>query len=593
MDLIKTYKKWLYSHKMLQNIKHYYPNNYDFVKNIMRQYFILNLYGIKSSIGDLKKEFGSLYFEQKILNIKLESIENINVNIINNYLIVGEYIEHLSNRMELLINMVGLENTAMIYLNYSSLYLLDNLFTTNIVSEIMFLNNFTYYGFTNSIIYPYINMSYPYARYCSLFPTIEPNSDGLFKNIQVNNFEGDWFIDLPNIEIISIDIINKIFNIFQNKDGISFCILLRNYKKAVFSKVHYMLYNSVFTKQAISLNNGRYYLTNIKNELIKPNYDSLIFILSNNNKNYDYFCGQLKYAFENNKEYEVLRPSFDIFKPKQYNKGYQFNEINEELNNIDTCYKFNNYQDVDIVTPLVIDEYYLNDKRLLIINDAEKFEGGSKERAINVLIDIANKYGTLVYAGPKYGYAQIVIAKAAYLANKKAVLFIQNYDDDETVMTFKARNYGAEIISRKEKLQVIDEEVREYIKNNPGYILTFGLNETDIFNEIKYKLIQEINVTRFPVPIKRIWMVAGSAVFLNILYQIFPDVEYHVVQVGKKLDGLYNPQNTVIHMAPYSFLTPTKYNPPYKSIPNYDAKVWEFVLKYGQDGDYILNVGKS
>ena len=33
--------------------------------------------------------------------------------------------------------------------------------------------------------------------------------------------------------------------------------------------------------------------------------------------------------------------------------------------------------------------------------------------------------------------------------------------------------------------------------------------------------------------------------------------------------------------------------PPYDSIIKYDAKLWEFVLKYGKDGDYIWNVGKD
>jgi len=30
--------------------------------------------------------------------------------------------------------------------------------------------------------------------------------------------------------------------------------------------------------------------------------------------------------------------------------------------------------------------------------------------------------------------------------------------------------------------------------------------------------------------------------------------------------------------------------PPYPSVDTYDAKLWQFVLKYGKSGDYIWNV---
>lgn len=33
--------------------------------------------------------------------------------------------------------------------------------------------------------------------------------------------------------------------------------------------------------------------------------------------------------------------------------------------------------------------------------------------------------------------------------------------------------------------------------------------------------------------------------------------------------------------------------PPYPSVANYDAKLWEFVEQHAEDGDYVWNVGSD
>jgi len=47
--------------------------------------------------------------------------------------------------------------------------------------------------------------------------------------------------------------------------------------------------------------------------------------------------------------------------------------------------------------------------------------------------------------------------------------------------------------------------------------------------------------------------------------------------------------------APQSFFQPVPRDlrPPYPSLDNYDAKVWQQILKLGEEGDYIWNVGKN
>ena len=87
-----------------------------------------------------------------------------------------------------------------------------------------------------------------------------------------------------------------------------------------------------------------------------------------------------------------------------------------------------------------------------------------------------------------------------------------------------------------------------------------------------------------------VWLVAGSATLVNILYNIFPRARFEIVQVGKKIwDDQINAR-TKIHVAPEAFYDTTLAAPPYPSAEKYDAKLWQFVTAGGASGDIIWNV---
>lgn len=247
-----------------------------------------------------------------------------------------------------------------------------------------------------------------------------------------------------------------------------------------------------------------------------------------------------------------------------------------------------------MVTPLLIQNYSVDERLFHVINDAEKFEAGSKERALPLLLNLAETHSTLVYVGPKSGYAQIAVAKAAHLAGSKAVLFLQSFDDNETSMTDRARAYNAIINYRGKSLLDIDKEAQAYIIQHGGYLVQFGLMEEKICSSIEQAIRDEVSMTDFPSPVTRIWLAAGSCTLLNTLYKVFPHAHFLVIQVGKTIwPDMYNKHNTTIFKSELSFITPTTILPPYSSIATYDAKIWSFVLRHGQSGDYILNVGKE
>jgi hypothetical protein len=75
--------------------------------------------------------------------------------------------------------------------------------------------------------------------------------------------------------------------------------------------------------------------------------------------------------------------------------------------------------------------------------------------------------------------------------------------------------------------------------------------------------------------------LGGSATILNALYNVFPNIFFNVVQVGKKIwPDQIDPNRTKIHISDERFADIAKIQPPYSTVKTYDAKLWKYVLKY-------------
>ena len=90
----------------------------------------------------------------------------------------------------------------------------------------------------------------------------------------------------------------------------------------------------------------------------------------------------------------------------------------------------------------------------------------------------------------------------------------------------------------------------------------------------------------------RLWLVAGSGFLLDVLHSIWPTTKYMVVQVGKKVwpDQLENKLHQLF-VAPEHFGDTALSQPPYPTVPWYDAKLWQFASQHWESGDCIWNVG--
>jgi hypothetical protein len=224
--------------------------------------------------------------------------------------------------------------------------------------------------------------------------------------------------------------------------------------------------------------------------------------------------------------------------------------------------------------------------------------GGTKQRLLGRLLqDIdANE---VIYAGPDGGIAQVALAYSAALCNKKATIFLNTYcQGNKPPLVLLAEALGATIHlpdpkSHGRNLEQTQIEATAYAAASPDrHILPFGLRgkpgepNFDLFKEA---LLESLRGALAPT---RMWLVAGSGFLLDVLHSIWPETKYMVVQVGKRVwpDQLSD-KNAELFVAPESFGDRASSQPPYPTVPWYDAKLWQFATKNWMPGDCIWNVG--
>jgi hypothetical protein len=209
--------------------------------------------------------------------------------------------------------------------------------------------------------------------------------------------------------------------------------------------------------------------------------------------------------------------------------------------------------------------------------------GGTKQRAaVTFLKTISAR--VVVYAGPSSGLAQIALSLAAPIANKEFIMFT---DDLPNPLKDLGKKYS-KYYEFAAPLKIIAEKARDFCTQTGAELLPFGLESMD-FKNILAGAIRE--AVKFEAP-RRLWVVAGSATLLNALYCVFPNTFFCTLQVGRKIwwDQI-DLSRTKLFKETIPFNKPAEDLPPYESIITYDAKIWKWVKKYGEPGDYIWNVG--
>lgn len=290
-------------------------------------------------------------------------------------------------------------------------------------------------------------------------------------------------------------------------------------------------------------------------------------------------------------------------------------DINKFMINIQSSIYYGNlsYQDNNNLVPLLVyrrgnsklhkvtenynpklkitDVIYKN-KKFKVLDDSYLI-GGTKQRALVPFLNIIPEKN-IVYAGPSTGYAQVALAYSGKIVNKNIVLFFSSFSKKfELTKKAKKLNPTIEIIILNKSLKNIEKDAEDYCKKNKScYLIPFG-GRFPAYTQLLSKKIIEAYSKKEREKVKRLWLVIGSAAVLTALYDVFPNAYFFPVQVGRKVyQDIIDIKRTKWppYISKINFIDNAIKQPSYKTVKNYDAKLWEFVEKYGKNGDYIWNV---
>lgn len=178
---------------------------------------------------------------------------------------------------------------------------------------------------------------------------------------------------------------------------------------------------------------------------------------------------------------------------------------------------------------------------------------------------------------------QVALAYTARLWGKKATIFLNtSCSKEKPPLARLAAALGADMhytdSSKGRTLAETQADATKYSESSSNRkLMPFGLRS--IPGEPNFDLFRQALIEAIPPgmqPPRRLWLVAGSGFLLDVLHSIWPSTKFMVVQVGKKVwpDQLENKLHE-LYIAPENFAAMATEQPPFRTVPWYDAKLWQ------------------
>lgn len=218
--------------------------------------------------------------------------------------------------------------------------------------------------------------------------------------------------------------------------------------------------------------------------------------------------------------------------------------------------------------------------RLINVVRDDLLVGGTKEAAlVSVLMHLDGE--EFVYAGPRYGYAQIALAVACRRINRRATLFMADSKELHP-RSIIAAQHGAKIVRVPNGyLTTVQCRAREYCRKTGATMLPFGLDCEAMKIAISERALS-LNMNP-----AQVWSVAGSGLLQRGLQMAWPHAQFYAVRIGKETRA----GRATVMTAPEKYEQPAKELPPFPSCDNYDAKAWQFIVRHAGNMSLFWNVG--
>lgn len=242
--------------------------------------------------------------------------------------------------------------------------------------------------------------------------------------------------------------------------------------------------------------------------------------------------------------------------------------------------------------PFIIKSIQLdNDRSINIIRD-DLITGGT---AIRGMTYIFNKINANIYtfADSYTSYLIPAISYIGYVLKKKIIIYTsipKNVKVNNDIgMINEALSYGfTEIKDIDSNIYDLDkkamEDTNKMIKNGKkAYHIPLNMD----FEDYNTYLISQIKKA-WPNKSdpKRLWVTSNNGIMANIFAKAFPKSFINIVYFDKNMTNIDISSDRI---KLYNVIAKDDINkPPYPSLKS-DAKMWNLILKYAKDDDYVLN----
>jgi hypothetical protein len=225
-------------------------------------------------------------------------------------------------------------------------------------------------------------------------------------------------------------------------------------------------------------------------------------------------------------------------------------------------------------------------ERFKVIDDGD-FKYGSKAKMADFMISQV-KEDSLIYVAPRTGYAPYSLSHLAKKHNKKLILFMPASKEASEHQLRVIEDGAHPIFLKTPAMPTINAWAKDFAKKINGKYLPFGLKHEQVVAggvRIFYDSFKDTNIDTM-------WSVFSTGVLSRTLQIALPNTEFNAVAVAR------NVQYGELGRAKFysyhkEFLKPADIETPFDCIKTYDAKGWEYMKKYGQEGDWFWNVAAN
>lgn len=221
-----------------------------------------------------------------------------------------------------------------------------------------------------------------------------------------------------------------------------------------------------------------------------------------------------------------------------------------------------------------------------VIDDGE-FQWGTKAKMGDFMISQV-KEDTLVYVAPRTGYAPYSLTYLAKKYNKKLILFMPASQKASEHQLKVIEEGATPIFIKTPAMPTINAWAKDFAKKIGAKYLPFGLKHEQVVAggvRIFYEALKDQKI-------ETMWSVFSTGVLSRTLQIALPHTAFNAVAVAR------NVQSGELGRAKFysyhkEFLKNADIDTPFDCIKTYDAKGWEYMKKYGKEGDWFWNVAKN